>query len=162
LALGRSFFQKNFAMTLRAWKSMGDARPVLSLFGFEPEIARDERVKYTSHPTDSQINDLYNEATIFVQTSRHEGFCLPILEAMAAGSPVITTDSHGNRDFCVNGVNCIMVDQDDSEQLATAMRRVLDDPDLQDRLRTAGLDTARHYTWRVVAGKLEAHYLSLF
>ena len=38
---------------------------------------------------------------MFVQTSRHEGFCLPPLEAMAAGAPVVCTDAHGNRDFCV-------------------------------------------------------------
>lgn len=161
MAVGRSFFQKNFAMTLAAWRSLGSDRPQLLLYGFEPEIARDKRIDYILKPTDAQINELYNRATVFVQTSRHEGFCLPVLEAMAAGCPVITTDSHGNRDFCVDGVNCVMVDQDDVAGLADAIRRVLGDPELRDRLRAAGLRTAQDYTWRVVAGKMEAHYLSL-
>jgi glycosyltransferase involved in cell wall biosynthesis len=64
-----------------------------------------------------EVNELYNKATLFVQTSRHEGFCLPILEAMAAGCPVICTDAHGNRDFSFDGKNCLMVEQDDAEGL---------------------------------------------
>lgn len=161
MAVGRTFFQKNFAMTLAAWRSMGSDRPQLLLYGFEPEIARDQRIDYVVKPTDAQINELYNRATVFVQTSRHEGFCLPVLEAMAAGCPVITTDSHGNRDFCFDGVNCVMVEQDDATGLADAIRRVLGDVALQDKLRAAGLKTAQDYTWQVVAKKMEAHYVSL-
>lgn len=161
MAVGRTFFQKNFAMTIAAWRSMGSDRPDLLLYGFEPEIARDQGIEYVVKPTDAQINDLYNRATVFVQTSRHEGFCLPILEAMAAGCPVITTDSHGNRDFCYDGVNCIVVEQDDTEGLAAAIRKVLGDPALQQKLRVAGLKTAQDYTWQVVAKKLEARYLAL-
>jgi len=161
MAVGRSFFQKNFAMTLAAWRSMGGARPQLLLYGFEPELARDPGVEYVVKPSDSQINDLYNRATIFVQTSRHEGFSLPILEAMAAGCPVITTDSHGNRDFCVDGVNCVMVEQDDVSGLATAMSRVLEDVGLQQSLRAAGLLTAERHTWRVVSQRMQNHYLAL-
>lgn len=161
MAVGRTFFQKNFAMTLAAWRSLDAERPRLLLYGFEPEIARDRLIEYVERPTDAQINELYNRATVFVQTSRHEGFCLPVLEAMAAGCPVITTDSHGNRDFCFDGVNCIIVEQDDAEGLAAAIRRVLGDQELQERLRQAGLNTAQDYTWRVAAKKLEARYLSL-
>ncbi|WP_309617881.1 glycosyltransferase family 4 protein, partial [Salinibacterium sp.] len=158
MAVGRTFFQKNFAMTLTAWRSMGSERPSMLLYGFEPEIARDEGIEYVVKPTDAEINELYNRATVFVQTSRHEGFCLPVLEAMAAGCPVITTDSHGNRDFCVDGMNCIMVEQDDPAALAKAIRRLLGDTALQQKLRVAGLKTARGYTWNVVAKKMEARY----
>jgi len=161
MAVGRTFFQKNFAMTLAAWRSFAAPRPGLLLYGFEPEVARDAGIEYVVKPTDAGVNDLYNRATVFVQTSRHEGFCLPVLEAMAAGCPVITTDSHGNRDFCVDDVNCVMVEQDDAEGLASAIRRVLADGALQDRLRAAGVATARDYTWQVVARKLEEHFLSL-
>ncbi|WP_342000954.1 glycosyltransferase family 4 protein [Microbacterium sp. LWH7-1.2] len=147
LALGRSFFQKNFAMTERAWRSLGDARPKLLLFGAEPDIVVDPMVDYRVRPRDEQVNELYNTATVFVQTSRHEGFCLPILEAMAAGCPVITTDSHGNRDFCRDGENCIVVPQDDEKALAAALVRLLDDPQERERLRLAGLATAAAYRW---------------
>jgi glycosyltransferase involved in cell wall biosynthesis len=158
IAVGRSFFQKNFAMTAKAWRSMGDERPRLSLFGSEPDILEDDRVHYTVRPTDAELNVLYNRATVFVQTSRHEGFGLPIIEAMAAGCPVITTDSHGNRDFCIDGVNCLVVEVDDSDGLAAAMRRLLDDPELRERLRVAGLATAEKHTWAVILDSFEDLY----
>jgi glycosyltransferase involved in cell wall biosynthesis len=158
MAVGRSFFQKNFAMTSAAWLKLGERRPRLQLFGYEPDLLVDERVDYEVRPSDERVNELYNAATVFVQTSRHEGFGLPVIEAMAAGCPVITTDSHGNRDFCHDEVNCLMVEQDDVEGLAAAMRRLLDDPDLQERLRENGRATAADHTWTVVLDKLEALY----
>ncbi len=161
LALGRSFFQKNFAMTERAWRSLGDARPRLQLFGTEPDILHDDRADYRERPRDEQVNELYNTATLFVQTSRHEGFCLPILEAMAAGCPVITTDSHGNRDFCRDGENCVIVPQDDDVALARAIKRLLADPTERERLSRAGLATAADYTWPVVLDRVADFYESV-
>jgi glycosyltransferase involved in cell wall biosynthesis len=161
LALGRSFFQKNFAMTERAWRSLGARRPTLQLFGTEPGIMADDRVQYRERPRDAQVNELYNTATLFVQTSRHEGFCLPILEAMAAGSPVITTDSHGNRDFCRDGENCIVVGQDDDAALAAVITRLLADPAERARLSEGGLATAAQYAWPIILDRVAAFYESL-
>ncbi|WP_194397779.1 glycosyltransferase [Microbacterium atlanticum] len=158
LALGRSFFQKNFAMTERAWRRLGEDRPTLLLFGSEPDIVTDPRVDYRLLPRDAQVNELYNTATLFVQTSRHEGFCLPILEAMAAGCPVITTDSHGNRDFCRDGENCVVVPQDDDAALAAAITRLLDDPAERERLSRAGLATAAQYRWPDVLNSVADFY----
>jgi glycosyltransferase involved in cell wall biosynthesis len=157
LALGRSFFQKNFALTLAAWRSLGDRRPRLSLFGIEPGIAIDPRVTYSFRPTDEEVAVLYNEATCFVQTSRHEGFCLPLIEAMASGCPVITTDSHGNA-FCIDNVNCLMVEQDDQKGVADAIARLIGDPELQERLRAAALETAEDYSWPRILAKTTAFY----
>ncbi|WP_194409126.1 glycosyltransferase family 4 protein [Microbacterium cremeum] len=158
LALGRSFFQKNFAMTERAWRSLGRERPKLQLFGTEPDILVDERVDYRIRPLDAEVNELYNTATVFVQTSRHEGFCLPVLEAMAAGCPVITTDSDGNMDFCRDGENCVIVPQDDDAALAAAIRRLMGDPQERRRLSEAGLETASRYRWPVVLDSVAAYY----
>ena len=65
-------------------------------------------MRYVESPSDEQVNELFNQATVFVQTSTHEGFALPPLEAMATGGAVVCTDAHGNRDFCVDGENCLM------------------------------------------------------
>ena len=89
-----------------------EPRPELCLFGVEPELAPEGRSSYVEAPTDAGVNELLNQATVFVQTSMHEGFCLPPLEAMAAGAPVVCTDANGNRDFCVDGQNCLMVEPD--------------------------------------------------
>lgn len=159
LAVGRSFFQKNFDMTFRGWKQMGEARPALWLYGAEPEMAKlDPLITYHHKPENEQVNKLYNQATMFIQTSRHEGFCLPILEAMAAGCPVICTDAHGNRDFSFAGKNCLMVDQDDAAGVAAAIAKLQKSKALRDRLSAEGLKTAKKFRWDAIMKIAEKFY----
>lgn len=162
LAVGRTFFQKNFEMTYQAWDNVESNKPELWLYGFEPEIAkRNDGIKYHTKPSNEEVNTLYNKATAFMQTSRHEGFCLPVLEAMASGCPVITTDSHGNRGFCFDNKNCIIVEQDDIEGAAKAMDRLFQDKKLRTRLSKAALKTAAEYRWDVVAYKAKQYFESV-
>ncbi len=159
IALGRSFFQKNFMFSFRAWKKLGEKRPRFWLFGGEPDMkSLDDKITYFTKPSEEEVNKLYNQATVFVQTSYHEGFCLPILEAMAAGVPVICTDAHGNRDFCINGKNCIIVEQDNEEALTAAIKKLMNDAKLRQRLVAAAQKTVQDYQWNVVAKRLAAFY----
>lgn len=159
LAIGRTFFQKNFNFTFKSWKSLGKKRPNLLLFGSEPDMkSLDEKISYRFKPSDTEVNVLYNEATAFVQTSRHEGFCLPVLEAMASGTPVICTDSHGNRDFCIDQKTALMVNHDDEAALAQAIDRLFKDKKLRDKLTHNGLKEAEKYTWPVITNRLEEYY----
>jgi GT2 family glycosyltransferase/glycosyltransferase involved in cell wall biosynthesis len=147
LALGRSNPLKNLPLTLDAWSALPEPRPELCLFGIEPELApADPRARYEVGPSDEGVNRLLNEATVLVQTSRHEGFCLPLIEAMATGCAVVCTDAHGNRDFCEDGGNCLMAESDRSS-VAEAIQRILGDPALRERLGRAGIETAANYSW---------------
>jgi GT2 family glycosyltransferase len=159
LGVGRTFFQKNLNMTLAGWKLLGDKRPNLWLYGFEPHLAKiDTKIKYYTKPTNEEVNELYNKATFFVQTSRHEGFCLPILEAMAAGCPVICTDAHGNRDFSFDGKNCLMVEQDNPESLKTAIEKMMKDKKLRDKLAKEALKTAKKFRWEAIVEKADKFF----
>ncbi len=161
IAIGRKHYLKNFAMTFKAWKSMND-KPKMTLFGPEPDIAeKDPLITYHYIPTDKEINSMLNKATVFVQSSLHEGFCLPPLEAMAAGVPVIMTDSDGNRDYMQPSINCILVNQNDSKQLTVELEKLFNDKKLQERLRKNGLKTAANYDWPIIINKLEAFYTGL-
>ena len=74
----------------RRVRAPGRPRPELWLFGIEPELGEPlDGARYFERPSDAEVNELLNTATVFVQTSRHEGFCLPVLEAMATGVPVV-------------------------------------------------------------------------
>jgi GT2 family glycosyltransferase len=162
LAVGRRFFQKNFMFTYNSWKSLGEKRPSMWLFGIEPDLQKlDKRITYHTKPSNEEVNELYNQATVFVQTSRHEGFSLPILEAMAAGCPVICTDAHGNRDFCEDGKNCLMVEHDDVEGLSKAMKKLFKDKELQKKLSSEGLKTVKSYRWDRVIDDVEAFYIGV-
>ena len=103
-------------------------------------------MRYVRSPSDAQVNELFNQATVFVQTSTHEGFCLPALEAMATGAAVVCTDAHGNRDFCVDGENCLMPEPDRAA-VSAALARVLSDRELRERLGARGQATAQDYSW---------------
>ncbi len=154
LALGRTNPLKNLPLTIDAWRALGE-RSELCLFGIEPELATDEGMRYVSSPTDEEVGELLSAATVFVQTSSHEGFCLPALESMATGGAVVCTDAHGNRDFCVDGENCLMP-APDVASVSGAIARLLADPELRTRLGRAGIETAAEFAWERRIDALEA------
>ncbi|HEV2974890.1 MAG TPA: glycosyltransferase [Solirubrobacteraceae bacterium] len=151
LALGRSNPLKNLSLTVAAWRSVRGRpalapAPELCLFGHEPELADEPGMHHVESPSDARVNELLNEATVFIQTSTHEGFALPPLEAMATGCAVVCTDAHGNRDFCVDGENCLMPTAEPAA-VGEALARLLAEPELRARLGRAGIATAANYAW---------------
>jgi GT2 family glycosyltransferase len=155
LVIGRDNPLKNLALTMAAYELLGDGRPAMQMFGVEPEVGERYGVPYADSPPDDGVVRLFNEAAVFVQTSVHEGFCLPPLEAMASGCAVVCTDAHGNRDFCRDGENCLMPEPT-PEAVAAAIRRVLADDDLRARLVAEGKRTAAVYAWDKRTDELEA------
>jgi GT2 family glycosyltransferase/glycosyltransferase involved in cell wall biosynthesis len=154
LALGRTNPLKNLDLTVDAWRAAAGAER-LWLFGIEPKLGERHGARYFDAPTDEEVNRLFNEATVFVQTSTHEGFCLPALEAMASGTAVVCTDAHGNRDFCRDEDNCLMP-APTAVAVADALRRVIDDADLRAELGRRGIETAQAYAWERRIDVLEA------
>jgi GT2 family glycosyltransferase/glycosyltransferase involved in cell wall biosynthesis len=146
LALGRSNPLKNLPLTLAAWNALPEPRPELTMFGIEPELGPKHGAAYVEAPSDEGVNELFNQAAVFVQTSVHEGFCLPALEAMATGGAVVCTDAHGNRDFCRDGENCL-VPEPTVEAVRDAIARLLVDGELRARLGEEGRRTAQDYAW---------------
>jgi glycosyltransferase involved in cell wall biosynthesis len=98
---------------------------------------------------DADLPPLYQAATVYVLPSRYEGFGIPVLEAMASGTPVITTTAASLPE--VAGDAALLVDPDDRAALAGALRRVLDDAALRDDLIGRGQERARRFTWRATA-----------
>lgn len=94
----------------------------------------------------TQVPDLLAACDLFVLPSRHEGMPIAIIEAMAAGTPVIASDIPGTNEIIEHGVTGLLVRVDDPTGLADAIRTVLDDGALRDRLVTAARNqvAARH------------------
>ncbi len=157
LALGRGNPLKNLPLTIEAWRRLPTPRPELCLFGIEPELAAEPGIRYVTAPSDSEVNRLFNQATVFVQTSVHEGFCLPALESMATGGAVVCTDAHGNRDFCSHEGNCLMPAAA-ADAVSASIDRLLIDPELRDRLGAGGIETAIRYAWNYRIDALEQFF----
>ena len=104
---------------------------------------------FTGYVPDDDLVALYNAADLFVYPSIYEGFGLPPLEAMACGTPVITSDTSSLPE--VVGDAGLMVAPLDVEALATAMARALRDADLLARLSAKGLRRASTYSWESTA-----------
>ena len=112
--------------------------PSCGCSAWSPSLGPEYGARYFERPSDERVNELFNEATVFVQTSIHEGFCLPLLEAMAAGTPVVSTDAHGNRDFCRHEENCLIADADPGRRGRRARLACSANSDLRARLVAGG------------------------
>ena len=95
--------------------------------------------------TDAQLATLYRDAVALVYPSRYEGFGLPVLEAMACGTPVIASRAASIPE--VLGDAGVLLDPDDEAGWAEAIARVMNDEWERGRMRKAGLTRAKTFTW---------------
>jgi glycosyltransferase involved in cell wall biosynthesis len=91
----------------------------------------------------------YNAATLFAFPSRYEGFGLPVVEAMACGTPVVASNRASLPEIV--GDAGVLVDPDDVDKLATALVSVLRDEALRRELARRGLERARRFSWEAAA-----------
>jgi glycosyltransferase involved in cell wall biosynthesis len=118
-----------------------------------------ERVVLTDWVRDEDVPALLNLAQVLVFPSRYEGFGLPPLEAMACGTPVISSNAASLPE--VVGDAGVLVEPLDAAALAAALRRVLQDEALRRELRAKGLRQASRFTWERAARETLAVYEGL-
>jgi glycosyltransferase involved in cell wall biosynthesis len=119
-----------------------------------------ERIELTGWVDDQQLEQLYRRARIFAFPSLDEGFGIPVLEAMARGIPVVTSDRGALRE--VAGTAAVVVDvSGDAEQLALALRRLAMDAGERRLLREQGLAHASRHSWQAAAAQTWEVYQEL-
>ena len=111
-------------------------------------------------PPDELVR-LYQAADVFVLPSITETFGIVLVEAMAAGLPIITTDAPGCRDIVRNGQDGILVPPSQPAKLADAMQRIMGDAALAAGLRTKSLARAVDFSWDDIAARYETAYFRL-
>lgn len=169
LWVGRLDPQKGFPIMVRAFGRLATEYPDLSLV-----VAGDGRDR---HATDLLTEDARARvlmlgsvpnvelpaylaaADVFASPATgHESFGIVLVEALAAGVPVVATDIPGYREVIRDGLDGLLVPPSDAAALASAIRRVLLEPDLASALAHAGRARAREFSWDVVVPRIEAIY----
>lgn len=114
------------------------------------------RVVFTDFVPAEDLPVLYHLAAAFIFPSRYEGFGLPVVEAMASGTPVVSSDRTSLPE--VAGDAAVLLDPDDAEGWFTAVRRILTDAGYADDLRRRGIARAATFGWERLARETLAVY----
>jgi glycosyltransferase involved in cell wall biosynthesis len=170
LSVGNMYPNKNIERLIRAMKLLADDpsfKHQLVLVGkadaFSERLKKlahklklDDRVIFTGFVEDAELVGLYNGATAFVFPSLSEGFGIPGLEAMEYGVPVVSSNATCLPE--VYGDAALYFDPSKKEDIARAIRELINDPALQERLRKLGAAQAKKYNWKEPAMKMLAGY----
>jgi len=104
-----------------------------------------KQVRFLGYLSDDQLAILYRLASVFAFPSLYEGFGLPPLEAMASGTPVVTSNVSSLPE--VVGDAAVLVNPYDVDAIVEGLRRVLTDPALAAEMRRKGIERAREFSW---------------
>lgn len=110
------------------------------------------RVHFVGTVPDAKLPSLYRGAEALVFPSLYEGFGLPVLEAMACGTPVVTSNVTALPEIA--GDAALFVDPTSVEQISEAMQRIVSEPELRRQLRENGLARAARFSWEATAAKV--------
>ena len=167
VSAGRLIRRKGFDRLLMAWARIAHEFPDwrLAVFGGGPHAKRlarlstqlglDDSVRFPGNSP--RLREELAKASLFVMTSRREGFPMVLLEAMSVGLPVIAYDCPtGPRDIISEGVDGSIVPDGETELLAAALAELLDAEDRRRRYAVAALEKAATFDIAVIAARWEA------
>lgn len=117
------------------------------IFNLVESLNLTERVRFTDYVPQHDLPLWYNAASLFVYPSHFEGFGLPVLEAMACGTPVITSTVSSLPEVTGNSGAARLVSPADTDALAAAMREVMADSDLRTVMSQQALIRAAYFSW---------------
>jgi len=122
------------------------------VFQLAKNLALDDEVIFTGMIEHEDLPAVYNLATLFVLPSLYEGFGLPVIEAMACGTPVITSNTSSLPEVAGNAA--VLVNPYDVEKISQAIGQVLSNERLQKEMREKGIENAKRFSWERAANAL--------
>jgi len=132
-------YKKEYSLVLAGFKGW-ENKEIMSLIEENQQY-----IEYLGYITDDELVMTYNKASLFLFPSFYEGFGLPVLEAMACGTPVVCSDSSSLPEVGGNAV--VYCDPYCEEDIKKKMELVLDDEDLQKQMIEKGLVRAKEFSW---------------
>ncbi|MEA2311230.1 MAG: hypothetical protein QOE28_1198, partial [Solirubrobacteraceae bacterium] len=162
IAAGRLNTQKGFDLLIEAWAPIAARHPdwTLEIHGSGPEQGALERAiaarglggRVLLKGRTQRLGEAMAAASLFVLSSRFEGFGMVVIEAMSKGLPVVSFDCpRGPGDIISDGEDGLLVAPEDVPGLSRALLALIEDPERRARLAAAALGTARRYEMRAIA-----------
>ena len=155
IAVGRYTWQKGFDMLIKSWKIIYQKHPdwVLDIYGAGDRQAYSEQVEREGlssviicHGVEADIFSKYAESSIFVLSSRYEGFGLVIIEAMATGVPIVSFSCPcGPKDIITNGVDGILVENGNIEKMAESICYLIENVHARKDMGRRGIISAERF-----------------
>jgi glycosyltransferase involved in cell wall biosynthesis len=163
LTVGSLEPRKNLATALMAFKALLEIRRIdyqfvviggkgwknESFYQLLKKLRIDDHLVFTGYVPEEDLPALYQGAEIFVYPSFYEGFGLPVLEAMASGTPVITSNTSSLPE--VAGDAALLVNPKEVFEIYEAMEALITNPSLRKELRGKGLDQSKKFSWEKTA-----------
>ena len=118
-----------------------------------------DRVRLLGHVAQEALPALYQGASLFLYPTLYEGFGLPVVEAMASGTPVLTSNTSALKEIA--GGHAHLVDPLDTERMARAIVRLMTDHAYREKLAAKGLARSRDFRWRLTAERTRQVYLDV-
>lgn len=103
------------------------------------------QIKFTGYVSDRELKQLYASAMVFAYPSLYEGFGLPVVEAMASGAPVLTSNSGATKE--VAGDGALMVEPTSIEAISSGLLKLIENPLLREQLVEKGNMRVAQFTW---------------
>jgi glycosyltransferase involved in cell wall biosynthesis len=160
LYVGRLEEKKNIVGLLKAFKlftEVGFSNIKLVLVGkpgygyrnFKRQKSKVKNILEIGYLEQTDLPYLYSGAKVFVFPSFYEGFGMPVLEAMACATPVVASSTTSIPE--VAGDAALLVNPDNSKEIAAAVEQIINDTDLRTRLVQKGLDRVKNFSWQKCA-----------
>jgi len=173
LYLGRLGVRKNVSCLLRAWQIVeanterelelviagtGTEEAELHILHDELEL---EHVDFRGYVDEAKKRQLYEDSLLYVLPSKMEGYVTTGIEALAAGTPVVGSDTYGIRDYIRHGETGYLFPVDDHEALAELLLELVSDPLEMEPVAVSGRDLAREHDYDVFKSKAESVFTTL-
>ncbi len=126
------------------------------IYGRAMELDLEHRILFPGYVAEQDVPVLYSEADLFAYPSLYEGFGIPVLEALACKTPVLTARNSSLVE--AGGAGALYVDAQDTQDIAAGMLRLAQDADLRTHLLAAGMEHVRRFTWTRSASLLWQAY----
>ena len=161
LFIGRLEPKKNILNIVKAYETLDteiplvlagrkvNIRDVKTYLADRPDLS--SRIKFIGYFEEDDLALLYNGAKILVFPTLYEGFGLPIIEAQACGTPVVTSNTGSCTEIAGRGA--VIVDPESPEEIAAAISQLLFDQTLREEKISAGFENIKRFSWQTCAEK---------